>query len=159
MGKNSSAIDELHSSKEDIVFSSALHVMNSFDLKLVAKKVKMKYSPYKISTELKNMVQSETIGISSKGVLFTSKHNFEPGTLMRVWIEIPNYWSLKSRYVDYRHTDAPIHFQILTRVLHSQSDVFDEIDFQVLCETLNIDSVDDSVLQDYLANFSEAKKK
>ena len=129
-----------------------------FDLRLVSKKVKIKFSPYKISTQLKNMSQTETIAISSKGILFSSTDFYEVGSLMRVWVEIPDYWSRKSKYVDYRHTDAPSHFQILTRVVQCKNEILIQEKYHLLCETLNIDSIDNSVLQDYLVSSAGAKK-
>ncbi len=130
-----------------------------FDLRLVTKKISIKFSEYKISTQMKNMFHSETIAISKKGILFTNKCSYEKGTLMRIWIELPDYWSKKSKHVDYRHTDAPNHFQVLSRVISCEEKINQTNIFQILCENLNIDPIDESVLQDYLVTTAGAQKK
>jgi hypothetical protein len=129
-----------------------------FDLRLVTKKIKIKFSAYKISTQSKNMAQSESIAISHKGVLFSADSYYEKGTLMRVWVEIPDYWSRKSKHVDYRHTEAPTHFQILSRVVNCEEQNL-SARYHVLCENLNIDTIDESVLQDYLVSSAGANHK
>ncbi|MES2616123.1 MAG: hypothetical protein V4591_12010 [Bdellovibrionota bacterium] len=128
------------------------HEITPFDLRLVTKKIKIKFSAYKISTQLKNMSHSESIAISQKGLLFSAESFYEKGTLLRVWVEIPDYWSRKSKHVDYRHTEAPTHFQMLSRVVRSEEQFGQTLQYHILCENLNIDSVDECVLQDYLAS-------
>lgn len=138
------------------------HIPNEitpFDLRLVTKKIKIKFSSYKISNTVKNMMQSESIAISNKGVLFPSDSYYEKGTLMRVWIEIPDYWSRKSKHVEFRHSEAPTHFQILSRVIQCEEQNQSSAPYQVLCENLNIDSIDESVLQDYLISSAGANRK
>ncbi len=132
--------------------------LTPFDLRLVTKKIKIKFSTYKISTPSKQMFSAETIAISNKGILFSSDTFYEKGTLMRVWVEIPDYWNRKAKHVDYRHTEAPTHFQMLSRVVNCEEQNF-SARYNLLCENLNLDSIDESVLQDYLVTSAGANTK
>jgi hypothetical protein len=123
-----------------------------FDLKLVTKKIPLKFCEYKISNVAHKMLNTDSIGISPKGILFLSLDEFKKGSLLRVWVEIPDYWSRKSRIVEYRHTEAPTYFQVLSRVLSTEEILKRGTKFQILCEILSLDSVDESILVDYLNN-------
>lgn len=96
------------------------------------------------------MLTSESIGISSKGIIFQSLSEFKKGCLLRVWIEIPDYWSRKSKIVEYRHTEAPTFFQVLARVLSAEEILKRGTKYQILCENLTIDGVDETILNEYL---------
>lgn len=119
-------------------------------LKLVSKKIPIKFAEYRISNTVNKMLPSETIGISSLGVLFASSLAFPRGALMRVWIEMPDYWARKSRHVGYRHTEAPSWFQLLARVVACEETGKRNAKYQLLCQTVNLDPVDETVLNDYL---------
>jgi hypothetical protein len=132
--------------------ASAILLPTPFDLKLITKKIPLKFCEYKISNVAHKMLRTESIGISTKGILFLSLSEFKKGNLLRVWIEIPDYWMRKSRIVEYRHTDAPIYFQVLSRVLTSEEILKRGTKYQILCEILSLDPVDESVLVEYLNN-------
>lgn len=130
--------------------ASAIPLPTPFDLKLITKKIPIKFCEYKISNLADKMMTSESIGVSSKGILFQSLSEFKKGTLLRIWVEIPDYWSRKSRVVEYKHTDAPTFFQVLSRVLSSEEILKRGTKYQILCENLTLDSVDETILEDYL---------
>jgi hypothetical protein len=132
--------------------SFELSHLSLFDLKLVTKKIPLKYCEYKISNLPEKMLSAESIAISPKGVLFCSSFEFKKGALLRVWVEIPDYWSRKSRMVEYRHTEAPTYFQILCRMLSVEENIKKFLKFQILSEILSLDPVDEAVLEDYLHN-------
>lgn len=125
-------------------------VPTPLQLKLVNKKIAMKFCEYKISNTAEKMHATDCISISSLGLLFNSPVNFAVGTLMRVWIEMPDYWARKARHVGYRHTDAPSYFQILARVVSIEETAKRNQKFQLLCQNLNLDPVDETVLNEYL---------
>lgn len=136
-------------SKDDQVFldNSKDHSLASG---LVLKRIPIRFCEFKISNSSKKMLRSETKSISPRAIQFASSFPFELGILMRIWIEMPDYWARKSRHVGYRHTDAPKWFQTLGRVTSC-----DEMNkrgnrFQILCETVNLDIHDERVLCDYL---------
>lgn len=117
---------------------------------LVNRKLPIRFCEFKISNTPRKMLKSDTQAIAVEGIQFTSSAQFEPGVIMRVWIELPDYWSRKSRHVGYRHTEAPSWFQMLARVLSC-----DELNkrgskFQILCESVNLDPADVRVLREFL---------
>jgi hypothetical protein len=122
----------------------------TFHFKLVSKKIPLKFCEYKISNLENSMQKSNSTGISLNGLTFIAGKNFEKGTLLRVWLEVPNYWEKKSKYVDYKHTEAPAHFQVLSRVLTSQEIDKKKSCYHIFCENLNIDPIDENVLNEFL---------
>lgn len=130
--------------------ATSVPIPTPFDLKLVTKKIPIKFCEYKISNTASKMLISESIGISSKGIIFQSLSEFKKGCLLRIWIEIPDYWSRKSKIVEYRHTEAPTFFQVLARVLSAEEILKRGTKYQILCENLTIDGVDEAILNEYL---------
>jgi hypothetical protein len=120
------------------------------DLQLVTKKIPVRYCEYKISNNASKMLQTETISVSNRGMMFTSMVPFTPGTLMRVWVDMPDFWARKSRHVAYRHTNAPSYFQVLCRVVSCVDQTKRTPKFQMLCESVNLDPVDERILCEYL---------
>lgn len=119
-------------------------------LKLVAKKIPIRFAEYRISTNANKMISGDTISVSNLGVLFGSGLPFPKGALMRVWMEMPDYWARKARHVGYRHTEAPSFFQILVRVVACDETGKRNAKYQILCQTVNLDPIDELVLCDYL---------
>ena len=125
-------------------------VFPSESLFLVNKKISIKFAEYRINNKTQKMVPVETVSISEKGILFPSPVAFPEGALMRVWVELPDYWARKSQHVGYQHTEAPTHFQILGRVLQSTLVNKKTGKNHILCENINIDRLDAVVLNDFL---------
>lgn len=119
-------------------------------LSLVRKRVGVRFCEFKISNKPANMLRSETIAASNLGLLFTSPVDFAPGRLLRIWVDLPDYWARKSRLVTYRHMDAPKHFQILARVLRSDDTGKRTDRYQLLLENVNIDNTDEQILCEFL---------
>ncbi len=130
--------------------ATTIPIPTPFDLKLVTKKIPMKFCEYKISNTPNKMLLTESIGISTKGMLFQSLTEFKKGSLLRIWVELPDYWSRKSKIVEYRHTEAPTFFQVLARVLSVEEILKRGTRYQILCENLTIDNVDETILDEYL---------
>ena len=119
-------------------------------LKLINKKLPIRYCEFKISNSTNKMTKSDTQAISPSGIQFVSAYVFDPGCLLRIWIEVPDYWARKSRHVGYRHTEAPTWFQMLARVLTCEELNKRGSKFQLLCESVNLDPADEKVLKDFL---------
>lgn len=117
---------------------------------LISKKVPIRFCEFKISNCMRKMSRTETLGISPAGLQFTAPNSFEPGILLRIWVEMPDFWARKARHVGYQHTDAPTWFQILSRVLSCEELNRRGNKFQILCENVNLDPHDEKVLRDYL---------
>ncbi len=130
--------------------ATTVPIPTPFDLKLVTKKIPMKFCEYKISNTPSKMLMTESIGISTKGLLFQSLTEFKKGSLLRIWVELPDYWARKSKIVEYRHTEAPTFFQVLARVLSVEEILKRGTRYQILCENLTIDNVDEAILDEYL---------
>jgi hypothetical protein len=96
------------------------------------------------------MLKSDTQAIACEGIQFTSPVAFEPGSILRVWIEIPDFWTKKSRHVGYKHTDAPSWFQMLARTIRCEELNKRGSKFQLICESVNMDPADQNVLREYL---------
>ena len=126
------------------------------ELRLVSKRIPIKYCEFKISNTAKVMLKSETQAIACEGIQFTSSSAFEMSTIMRIWIEIPDFWSRKSRLVGYKHTDAPKWFQMLARVVSCEELNKRGSKFQLVCESVNMEPADQAVLNDYLGLGSRA---
>lgn len=128
-------------------------------LRLLAVNVSLRFCEYKISNTTAEMFSTESIAISVNGILFSSAKSYQKETLMRVWVTIPNYWVRKAKHVEYRHTEAPQHFQVLSRVVKCEEDSFGSKGFQIFCENLNIDPIDELILQEYLYSGEGGGKK
>lgn len=129
---------------------SSTQLVTPLSLKLVAKKIPIRFAEYRISTNAHKMISSDTISVSNLGVLFASALPFPKGALMRVWMEMPDYWARKARHVGYRHTEAPSFFQVLVRVVSCEETGKRNAKFQLLCQNMNLDPIDEIVLCDYL---------
>lgn len=119
-------------------------------LNLVRKRVNVRFCEFKISNTPATMLRSEAIAASNLGMLFTSAVDFHPSRLLRVWVDLPDYWARKSSHVAYRHIDAPRHFQMLCRVIRSDDTGRRTDRYQLLLETVNIDSIDEQILCEFL---------
>lgn len=129
---------------------SSKRTVTAADLRLVNKKVSIKYCEYKITNSAEKMLSTETISISNAGMMLHSSIPFSQGMLLRIWVEMPDFWARKSRHVSYRHTNAPSYFQVLGRVLGCEDLSKRTPKFQILCENVNLDPVDERVLCEFL---------
>ncbi len=123
------------------------------EMKLTNISIPIKFIEFKISNKISSMISSHTAAISENGIVFKSDNKMEAFTLLRIFIEIPLYWERKAQKVDYRHTEAPSHFQILARVISCEQDCISP-QYEFVCEVLNIDPVDCEILKSYLTSNS-----
>ena len=130
--------------------TSAHPNVTPLSLRLVAKKVPIRFAEFRISNQGPKMLSGESHSLSPYGIQFAAPVPFPKSALMRVWIEMPDYWARKSRHVGYRHTDAPTYFQLLARVANCEETGKRGAKYQILCQTVNLDPIDELVLNDYL---------
>ena len=154
MSEQITSFDELHGESDESVNSSAklstLELLSSLRLRLVSKKIPLKYCKFNISNSINKMLQGETFSVAPDGATFYSSLAYDEGCLMRLLIELPDFWALKSRHVEYRHTDAPAHFQMLSRVLTCEDVGKRPNRYLITVQTVNIDPIDGRVLADFL---------
>ncbi len=91
-----------------------------------------------------------TVHISPHGVQFRSNQHYDPGTLLKIHITIPDYWARKQRYVDYGRVDTPGTFKILAKVVSSEDIGKRGKRKMVVARTVNMDDVDERVLKTFL---------
>jgi hypothetical protein len=130
--------------------TSTLELLSSLRLRLVAKKIPLRYCKFNISNSVNKMMQGETLSLAQDGATFYSALSYDQGCLMRLLVELPDYWSLKSRHVEYRHTEAPESFQMLCRVVSCEDVGKRPNRYLITVQTVNIDPIDCRVLSDYL---------
>lgn len=154
MSERFSVFGDLHSSSDDGTHASTktstLELLSSLRLRLVAKKIPLRYCKFNISNTVNKMMQGETLSLAQDGATFYSTLSYEQGCLMRLLIELPDFWALKSRHVDYRHTEAPESFQMLCRVVSCEDVGKRPNRYLITVQTVNIDPIDGRVLSDYL---------
>jgi len=154
MTENLTSFDELHGNHEESTGHSGktptLELLSSLRLRLVSKKIPLRYCKFNISNTLNKMLQGETLSVAPDGATFYSSLSYDQGCLMRLLVEIPDYWARKSRHVDYRHTEAPSSFQMLGRVVSCEDIGKRPNRYLITVQTVNIDPIDGRVLADYL---------
>lgn len=153
MSETLTSFEELHGDADEsgsLQKISTLELLSSLRLRLVSKKIPLRYCKFNITNSLSKMLQGETISVAPDGVMFYSSLSYETGCLMRLYVELPDYWARKSRHVEYRHTEAPGHFQMLCRVVSCEDVGKRPNRYMITVQTVNIDPIDGKVLADYL---------
>ena len=154
MSERLSVFDDLHGTNEEISQGSnkttTLELLSSLRLRLVARKIPLKYCKFNISNTVNKMMQGETLSLAQDGATFYSTLSYDQGCLMRLLVELPDYWAMKSRHVEYRHTEAPESFQMLCRVVSCEDVGKRPNRYLITVQTVNIDPIDGRVLSDYL---------
>ena len=92
----------------------------------------------------------QTVHISPYGVQFRSGKHFTEGEILKVHVNIPNYWSRKQKFVDYGRIDTPENFKILVKVVSSEDIGKRGKRKMVLARTVNMDEIDNEVLKSFL---------
>lgn len=117
------------------------------------KKVGVQVKKYSIKED--NFIEDEkdktiTTYISPFGIEFQGPHAFAEGTLLKIEVAIPDYWQRKQKLVDYSRIDSPSNMKILAKVVKTE-DIGKRGKKKVfLCQTVNIDEIDEHVLKLYL---------
>jgi|694.fasta_scaffold113676_4 hypothetical protein len=129
---------------------------NKFDASLIKKyprstrKVSMRYGAYSISSDDSSLESTQSMHISPHGIEFQTTSSYSPGTLLRIQLDIPDYWQRKLRFVQYRRIDQPARFPILAKVVSVQDVGRRGKKKIVTVQTVNIDETDELVLKSYL---------
>src|SRR5690349_13496874 len=74
---------------------------------------------YGINTEI-NPEEGLTVHISPYGIQFRVTEEYEEGDLLKIHINMPDYWERKQRFVDYSRIDTPGNFKILAKVVSTE---------------------------------------
>ncbi len=104
---------------------------------------------YGISAEV-GEEEAQTVHISPFGIQMRVSHEYEEGDLLKIFINIPDYWERKRRFVDYSRIDTPANFKILVKVVSSEEVGKRGKKKILLARTVNMDEVDEQVLKAFL---------
>lgn len=127
-----------------------------FDIELVksyprsSRKIILGVLPYDLTSTKEDAHKGQTTFISPYGLEFQVPKEYPTGTLLRINISIPDYWNRKQRFVDYGRIDSPGEFKVLAKVIKTEDLGKRGRKKLVLCQTVNIDEVDEQVLKSYL---------
>jgi len=95
-------------------------------------------------------LNGQSVHISPHGIEFRTADDYEDGTLLKIHVSIPDYWSRKQKHVNYGRIDQPEDFRILAKVQSSKEVGKRGKKTLVMAETLIIDEVDAQVLKKFL---------
>lgn len=129
---------------------------NKFDATLIKKyprstrKVTMHYGTYSLSADVENLDSTQSVHISPHGIEFQTTATYAPGTLLRIHLDIPDYWQRKLRFVQYRRIDQPARFPILAKVVTVEDVGRRGKKKMITVQTVSIDETDELVLKSYL---------
>jgi len=131
-------------------------VHNVFDSSLIKnyprsnRKVNINYGTYSLMANEDSMEATQSIHISPAGIEFQSTVNYQEGTLLRILVNIPDYWQRKRKFVEYRRVDQPNRFSILAKVIRTEDVGRRGKKKMVTVQTVSIDETDELVLKSYL---------
>jgi len=127
-----------------------------FDFNLIRKyprsnrKVGLAVAPYSISTGENAADSTQSIHISPHGMEFQAQKDYPEGTLLKIQVALPDYWSRKQRFVEYRRIDTPGNFKVLAKVVRTEDVGKRGKKKLVTVQMVNMDEVDEQVLKAFL---------
>ena len=130
----------------------------NFDLDLVRKypraktKIAVDVSPFGIKGPSADQPKVQTTFISPHGMEFQTPDVYDEGTLLKIQVALPNYWTRKQQFVEYQRIDTPDKFRILAKVVKSEDVGKRGKKKLVTVRTVNMDEVDEQVLKYFLQN-------
>jgi hypothetical protein len=127
-----------------------------FDASLIKKyprstrKVSIRYGAYSLTADENSFEATQSLHISPHGIEFHTTTAYQPGTLLRIHLDIPDYWQRKLRFVQYRRIDQPARFPILAKVVNIEDVGRRGKKKIVTVQTVSIDETDELVLKSFL---------
>ncbi|MBI2602485.1 MAG: PilZ domain-containing protein [Deltaproteobacteria bacterium] len=97
-----------------------------------------------------NKHKGQTTFISPQGLEFQAPKSYPLGTLLKIAVAIPDYWTRKKKFIEYSRIDTPSDFKILAKVVGIQDIGKRGRKKLVQVETVNIDEIDEQVLKNFL---------
>jgi hypothetical protein len=114
------------------------------------RKVSMRYGTYSLSANEEEFEATQSLHISPQGIEFQTTTAYSVGTLLRIHLDIPDYWQRKLRFVQYRRIDQPARFPILAKVVGVEDVGRRGKKKIVTVQTVSIDETDELVLKSFL---------
>jgi hypothetical protein len=113
------------------------------------RRLSLNVARYGINSEV-NPEEGLTVHISPYGLQFRVTEEYEEGDLLKIHINMPDYWERKQRFVDYSRIDTPGNFKILAKVVSTEDVGKRGKKKIVLVRTVNMDEIDEQVLKAFL---------
>jgi hypothetical protein len=113
------------------------------------RRLSLNVARYGINSEV-NPEEGLTVHISPYGLQFRVTEEYEEGQLLKIHINMPDYWERKQRFVDYSRIDTPGNFKILAKVVSTEDVGKRGKKKIVLVRTVNMDEIDEQVLKAFL---------
>lgn len=113
------------------------------------KKISMLVHPYRLAQEKIPPEEGQTLFISPHGIEFHSPQEYPDGMLLKVHLELPDYWKRKQKFVEYNRIDVPSSLKMLVRVIKSEPAGKGKKK-TVLVQTVNMEEADETVLKLFL---------
>jgi hypothetical protein len=114
------------------------------------KKIAVDVHKFGLDTEEDNQHKGHTSFISPYGLQFQGTNEYEEGSLLKIHLAIPDYWTRKQRFVDYQRIDSPDKFKLLAKVVRIEDIGKRGRKKMVTVQVVNIDDIDEQVLKSYL---------
>lgn len=113
------------------------------------RKVKVAISQYGLEAEV-DPSGNQTQFISPHGIEFKTANDYVEGDLLKIQVQLPDYWNRKQKFVDYGRVDTPDQFRILGKVVKSEEVGKRGKKKLITVKTLIMDDVDEQVLKTFL---------
>lgn len=114
------------------------------------RKVSLTVSPYALDPGATPAAETQSSYISPQGIVFQAKEAYPEGTLLRIQVALPDFWSRKQKLVEYSRVDNPDRFRILAKVVRSEDVGKRGKKKEFLVQTVNMDETDEIVLKTFL---------
>lgn len=114
------------------------------------RKIAVDVTQYGLLNEDRVDLKAQTLFISPHGIQFQGTKDYAEGTLLKIHVSLPDYWSRKQKFVEYRRIDQPDTFKILAKVVKTEDVGKRGKKKLVLVQTVNMDEIDEQVLKSFL---------
>lgn len=114
------------------------------------RKIHVDVSPYGLMNDSSAEKNAQTLFISPFGMQIQGTKDYPEGTLLKIHVSIPDYWTRKQKFVEYRRIDQPNTFKVLAKVVRSEDVGKRGKKKLILVQTVNMDEIDEQVLKSYL---------
>lgn len=88
--------------------------------------------------------------ISPHGIEFQVPAAWREGTLLKIEINIPDFWDRKQRVVEYKRIDRPENFRVLAKIIKVEDVGKRGKKKLIVTQTVNLEPADEEVLRQFL---------
>jgi hypothetical protein len=114
------------------------------------KKIPISVMPFSLKSDPAGSHDIQSMFISPHGIEFQAAAEFKTGTLLKIEIALPDFWTRKQKVVEYRRIDVPEKFRILAKVMKVDDVGKRGRKKHIIAQTVNLDAADEQVLRKFL---------